>query len=169
MPKNWSPDWLNSASSLVEISKARAVHAFLIEISTLPIHARSMRTCATRLPPASTTAMFIGWPISSALRSPASITRRASVRVIAIAPSNSMRRSLDGVQVSRHIGGFAGVHAKHRHRGLLIHLFGILNPLDQIVRSVRQHARNVHAIYNAGEGRSDEAVGVWDSGDGLAV
>src|SRR4051794_10219828 len=47
-------------------------------MSTLPSQASSIRTCATRLPPASTTAMFIGWPISVARASPAARTRLAS-------------------------------------------------------------------------------------------
>jgi hypothetical protein len=38
--------------------EAREVKALLIEMSMLPIHAPSIRTCATRFPPASTTAMF---------------------------------------------------------------------------------------------------------------
>ena len=68
--------------SFVEMSKARDVHAFLIEMSTLPIHAPSMRTCETRFPPASATAMFIGCPISIAFRSAPAMTRRASASVI---------------------------------------------------------------------------------------
>src|ERR671920_183342 len=48
----------------------------------LPTNAPSILTCALRLPPASTTAMSIGWPISSAFRWAASITRRASSSVI---------------------------------------------------------------------------------------
>src|SRR5215211_521711 len=44
----------------------------------LPTNAPSILTCALRLPPASTTAISIGCPISSALRSAASMTRRAS-------------------------------------------------------------------------------------------
>src|ERR1700693_199610 len=44
----------------------------------LPIHALSIRTCATMFPPPSATAMFIGWPISLAFFSAALITRRAS-------------------------------------------------------------------------------------------
>src|SRR5215217_5184796 len=47
-------------------------------MSMLPSQAPSIRTCATRLPPASTTAMFIGWPISVAWVSPAARTRLAS-------------------------------------------------------------------------------------------
>src|SRR5829696_4680649 len=47
-------------------------------MSMLPSQAPSMRTCATRLPPASTTAMFIGWLISVAWASPAARTRLAS-------------------------------------------------------------------------------------------
>ena len=81
MPKNWPPLWECSARSLVAMSNARDVYALLIEMSMLPIHAPSIRACATRLPPASTTAMFIGWPISAALASPASMTRRACASV----------------------------------------------------------------------------------------
>src|SRR3954454_9157484 len=47
-------------------------------MSILPSQAPSMRTCATRLPPASTTARFIGWLISVAWASPAARTRFAS-------------------------------------------------------------------------------------------
>src|SRR5919112_2046213 len=53
-----------------------------IEIVMLPTNAPSILTCALRLPPASTTAISIGWPISSAFRSAASMTRRASSSVI---------------------------------------------------------------------------------------
>jgi hypothetical protein len=60
------------------MSKARAVNAFLIEMSMLPIQASSIRTCATRFPPASATAMFIGWPIFVAFFCAAAITRCAS-------------------------------------------------------------------------------------------
>src|SRR5690606_13883869 len=73
-----------SPSSLVVMSNAREVQALLIEMSTEPSHAPSMRTWATRLPPASTTATFMGWPISSALASAAAITRRASASVSAV-------------------------------------------------------------------------------------
>ena len=62
-------------------SNARDVNAFLIEMSTLPSQAPSMRTWATRLPPSSATAMFIGCPISCAFFSAAAITRRASARL----------------------------------------------------------------------------------------
>src|SRR5215210_1931669 len=48
----------------------------------LPTNAPSILTCAFRLPPASTTAMSIGCPISSAFRSAASMTRRASSSVM---------------------------------------------------------------------------------------
>ena len=44
MPKNSPPDCEYFARSLVLMLKARAVNAFLIEISMLPIHASSMRT-----------------------------------------------------------------------------------------------------------------------------
>src|ERR1700730_2980214 len=55
----------------------------------LPIQAPSIRTWLTRFPPASTTAMFIGWPISRALASAAVITRRASLREITTLSSNT--------------------------------------------------------------------------------
>src|SRR5215208_4991473 len=48
----------------------------------LPTNAPSILTCALRLPPASTTAMSIGCPISSAFRSAPSMTRRASSSVM---------------------------------------------------------------------------------------
>ena len=47
-------------------------------ISTLPILAPSMRAWATKLPPASTTAIFSGWPISWDFSMPAAMTRWAS-------------------------------------------------------------------------------------------
>jgi hypothetical protein len=48
------------------MSKKRAVRAFLMEISMLPSQAPSIRAKALRLPPASTTAMFIKVSISVA-------------------------------------------------------------------------------------------------------
>src|SRR6266849_5007274 len=50
----------------------------------LPIHASSIRTCATIFPPSSATAMFMGWPISLAFFSAALITRRASSNLTAV-------------------------------------------------------------------------------------
>lgn len=41
IPKNWPPGWALSPRSFVAMSKARDVHALLIEMSTLPIHAPS--------------------------------------------------------------------------------------------------------------------------------
>jgi hypothetical protein len=70
------------------MSKALEVNALLIEISMLPIHAPSMRTCETRFPPPSTTAMFIGCPISAAFPSAAAITRRASANVTIVLSSS---------------------------------------------------------------------------------
>src|SRR5882672_3502386 len=64
------------------MSKARDVNAFFWAMSMLPIQALSMRTCATRLPPSSATAMFIGCPISEAFFSAAAITLRASSKRI---------------------------------------------------------------------------------------
>src|ERR1700722_2533819 len=71
IPKNWSPGWLLRPSSSVEISKAFAVKALLMAMSMLPSHAPSMRAKAVRFAPASTTAIFIGWPISFAFMIPA--------------------------------------------------------------------------------------------------
>src|SRR4029434_8677909 len=81
IPKNWPPDWDNFARSFVERSKAREVKAFLMEISMLPIQASSIRTWATRFPPASATAMFIGCSSSFAFLSAAAITLFASSSV----------------------------------------------------------------------------------------
>src|SRR5712671_6324740 len=50
----------------------------------LPIHALSIRTCATMFPPSSATAMFMGWPISVAFFSAALIMRRASSNFTAV-------------------------------------------------------------------------------------
>src|ERR1700744_6607906 len=85
MPKKCWPDCELSPLSLVVISPARAVQALLIEMFTDPIHAPSMRTWATRLPPSSATAMFMGWPISFAFFSAAAITRRAASSVTSLA------------------------------------------------------------------------------------
>src|SRR5215469_16610294 len=73
------------------MSKARAVKALLMATSMLPIQAPSIRTWASRLPPPSTTAMFIGWPISFALLSPAAITRLASSSLIIITSRDPLR------------------------------------------------------------------------------
>src|SRR5438270_1496409 len=86
MPKNWLPDWEWVARSLVAMSKAREVQAFLMEMSMEPSQALSMRTWAMRLPPASATAMFMGWPISAAFFSAAAMMRRASASWIIGAP-----------------------------------------------------------------------------------
>src|SRR5450755_1362147 len=98
IPKNWLPGWLFSPRSFVVMSKARAVQALSMEMSMLPIQALSMRTCATRLPPKSTTAMFMGCPISRAFSSAASMTRLASVNVTI---SLLLRTCLSGVLVLR--------------------------------------------------------------------
>src|SRR5882724_10835495 len=58
-----------------------------MEISMLPIHALSIRACATMFPPSSTTATFMGWPISLAFFSAALITRRASSNFTAVMAS----------------------------------------------------------------------------------
>src|SRR5579871_1615114 len=80
MPKNCPPDCECVARSLVAMSNARDVKAFLIEISMLPSHAPSILTWDTRLPPSSATAMFMGCPISAAFFSAAAITLRASAK-----------------------------------------------------------------------------------------
>src|ERR1700687_2792709 len=87
MPKNCPPDWECWARSFVAISKARDVNALLIEMSMLPIHAPSRGTGETRLPPSSTTAMFIGCLISTAFFSAAAMIFRASSSVIVMLPS----------------------------------------------------------------------------------
>jgi hypothetical protein len=51
--------------------EAFAVKALLMAMSMLPSHAPSMRANAVRLAPASTTAIFIGWPICFAFAIPA--------------------------------------------------------------------------------------------------
>src|SRR5882724_12930601 len=84
MPKNSPPDCECFANSFVSISNALDVYAFFMEISMLPIHALSIRTCATMFPPSSATAMFMGWPISLAFFSAALITRRASSNFTAV-------------------------------------------------------------------------------------
>src|SRR5580658_8630141 len=60
----------------------------------LPIHALSIRTCATIFPPSSATAMFMGWPISLAFASAALITRRASSNLTAVIDSPLMSYAL---------------------------------------------------------------------------
>ncbi len=67
--------------SAVSISKARAVQALLMAMSMAPMRALSMRTCARRLPPASTTAMFTGQSMDLALALTASMRRRAVSRL----------------------------------------------------------------------------------------
>src|SRR5258705_2379267 len=78
MPKNWLPGCELSPRSLVVMSKAREVQAFLMEMSMEPSQALSMRTWAMRLPPASATAIFMGWPISAAFFSAAAMMRRGA-------------------------------------------------------------------------------------------
>src|SRR5258708_14350802 len=87
MPKNCPPDCECWDRSLVAISKAADVNALLIEMSMLPMQAPSMRTWDTRLPPSSTTAMFIGCLISTAFCSAAAMIFRASSSVIVMLPS----------------------------------------------------------------------------------
>jgi len=84
--------------------RTREVKALLIEMSTLPIQAPSMRTWETRLPPSSTTAMFMGCLISTAFCSAAAMTLRASSSVTITILCNEQeckRRSKIGLPVSR--------------------------------------------------------------------
>jgi hypothetical protein len=59
-----------------------AVYALLIDTLMLPINAPSILMLALRLPPASTTAMSTGYPISTAFASAAEITFLASSSVM---------------------------------------------------------------------------------------
>src|SRR5689334_6953770 len=65
-------------------------------MSTLPIHAPSIRTCATKFPPSSATAMFIGCPISLAFFSAATITLRSSSKPTMGIRSFAMGNGLSG-------------------------------------------------------------------------
>src|SRR6202008_334123 len=76
------------ASSAAGMSKEHA--ALLIERSMQLTEAPSMRAWLTRFPPASTTAIFIGCPISRAFSSAAAMTQRASLNVI-MASSSELR------------------------------------------------------------------------------
>ena len=80
MPNPCCPICAKWERSSVDMSNVRAVQALLIAISTLPSHAPSIRTSATRPPPTSATAMLYGTPISIALRSPAAIIFLALAR-----------------------------------------------------------------------------------------
>ena len=68
--------------SPVGMSKSRAVLAFLMAMSTEPSQAPSIRRKALRLPPASTTAMFIFAPSATDLTTAASTTARAAMAVM---------------------------------------------------------------------------------------
>src|SRR6266446_5321699 len=71
-----------------------------METSMLPIHALSIRTCATMFPPSSATAMFMGWPSSVAFFSAALIMRRASSNFIAVMGSPFMCYPAAGLSAS---------------------------------------------------------------------
>src|SRR5580698_3315970 len=92
----------------------------------LPIHALSIRTCATIFPPSSATAMFMGWPISLAFASAALITRRASSNFTAVMGSPLMSyalaQDLGGTGLADRISG------SRRQTGLL---FPAPNSIEQ--------------------------------------
>ena len=77
MPYNGPPGWLRPPMLPVGMSKKRAVLAFLIAMSPEPSHAPSIRMKALRLPPASTTAMFILVSIAAARALAVSMIKRA--------------------------------------------------------------------------------------------
>src|SRR5436190_23717148 len=81
MPKSGWFGWQRGARSLVDMSNARAVYALFWAMSIDPNQAPSMRANAVRLLPSSTTAMFIGTPISSAFLRAASTTSCAALRI----------------------------------------------------------------------------------------
>src|SRR5580693_3733472 len=90
-----------------------------MEISMLPIHALSIRTCATMFPPSSATAMFMGWPISVAFFSAAPIMRRASSNFTAVMGSpfrDVLLLSASGLRgsLSNEVSDLFGVR-KHWH------------------------------------------------------
>src|SRR5438552_2952295 len=90
-----------------------------MEISMLPIHALSIRTCATMFPPSSATAMFMSWPISVAFFSAAPIMRRASSNFTAVMGSpfrDVLRLSASGLRgsLSNEVSDLFGVR-KHWH------------------------------------------------------
>jgi hypothetical protein len=62
------------------------VKALSVEIAMLPSYASSIRENALRFLPASTTAMFMGWPISYAFCSAATMILQASSLVIMAVP-----------------------------------------------------------------------------------
>src|SRR5258707_166538 len=102
------------------MSNARAVHALLMEMSMLPIQAPSMRTCAMRFPPASTTAMFIGCFCACASFSAAAMTRRASASVTIRAPPGQIdvRSTRNG---DDHVGPLADGNAVRHLQGTRRH------------------------------------------------
>src|SRR5260221_4705215 len=115
-----------------------------MEISMLPIHALSIRTCATMFPPSSATAMFRGLPISLAFFSAALITRRASSNFTAVMGSVTpdFRCGLFDqvcdffrVRKHRHVAGGNGDRSSlHRRR------FGLLKLRRNSTVVARNHA-----------------------------
>src|SRR5919198_2795400 len=85
MPKSGWFGWHSGARSLVDMSNDRAVYALFWAMSIDPSQAPSMRAKAVRLLPSSTTAMFIGTPISSALARAPSTTSCAALSVMLLA------------------------------------------------------------------------------------
>ena len=79
IPKSSLPGCARAPSSALDMLKRRAVTAFFWEMSILPRKAPSMRQKALRLPPASTTVMFMGTPCFFAnSRAPSTTVRACS-------------------------------------------------------------------------------------------
>src|SRR3954447_4988546 len=100
-------------------------------MSMLPSQALSMRTWATRLPPASTTAMFMGWPISSAFFSAAAMIRFASARVTIIV---LLKASFERVEIGGDVCCVVRGHAQIRHDRVFVDGMWILDPVDEVCR-----------------------------------
>src|SRR3954453_15998627 len=105
MPKSGWFGWQSGARSLVDMSNDRAGYALLWAMSIDPSQAPSMRANAVRLLPSSTTAMFIGTPISSALTRAASTTDCAALRVTLSATISSFDLGHDShlQRIGRHL------------------------------------------------------------------
>jgi hypothetical protein len=95
MPYSGAPGCTSGVNSRVSIWNWTAVSAFFTAMSTATSSAPSMRTNATRSAPPSTTAMHIGWPISSAVRLQTPMMRSAASRVTCLAIAASWARNAD--------------------------------------------------------------------------
>ncbi len=76
------PDCVRGGRSAVRHLNATEVHALSMDMAMLPTNAPSILMCVLRFPPASTTATSIGQPISTARLFAASMSVRASVRLM---------------------------------------------------------------------------------------